>query len=69
VVFVGGMEFVGLWGVVVLGHAGSSFRVGLVRWMRMRGGGMYWEGGLCCRAWFDRTPLIAGDCDEWDTLR
>src|ERR1019366_1599122 len=25
---------------------GSSFRVGLVRWMRMRGGGMYWEGGL-----------------------
>src|ERR1039457_4780565 len=25
---------------------GSSFRVGLVRWMRMRGGGMYWEGRL-----------------------
>jgi hypothetical protein len=46
VVFVDGVEFVGLGGVVVLGHAGFLFPVGLVRWMRMGGGGMYWGGSI-----------------------
>jgi hypothetical protein len=45
VLFVGGVGLVGFGGVVMLGHAGFLFPVGLVRWMRMRGGGMYWVGG------------------------
>jgi hypothetical protein len=45
VVFVGGVELVGLGGVVVLGHAGFLFPVGLVSWMRMEGGG--------CTGWVD----------------
>ena len=41
-VLVEGVELLGFGGVVMLGHAGFLFPVVLVRWMRMRGGGMYW---------------------------
>jgi hypothetical protein len=53
------------WGSWALGASwcsdmrGFLFPVGLVRWMRMRGGGMYWVGGLGCGAGFERTPPIA----------
>src|ERR1017187_4684088 len=59
VVFVGGVRLVGFGGVVVLGHAGVLFPVVLFRWMRMEGGGMYWEGGFVCRAGAERNPPIA----------
>jgi hypothetical protein len=49
VVFVDGVELVGFgggfFGIVVIGHAGSSFRVGLIGWMRMVVGGCTGEGG------------------------
>ena len=35
VVLVEGVGFVGFGGVVMFGHVGSSFRVLLLRWMRM----------------------------------
>src|SRR5580698_5432736 len=48
VVFVDGVELVGFGCVVMLGHAGSSFRVGLVSWMRMGVGGCI-GGWIRCR--------------------
>jgi hypothetical protein len=54
VLFVDGVGLVGFGCFVMLGHAGSSFRVGLVRWMRMGGAGMYWVGRL---TFGEGTPL------------
>jgi hypothetical protein len=64
VLFVGGVGLVGFGGVVVLGHAGFLFPVGLVRWMRMRGGGMYWVG-----IWFDQERIWLADLCRSTHLR